>query len=433
MDKKILSEELERMLGLFGHKRGVVVSEQKYNTKGNLIVKDRKYKENKIPDWGKSTKGTLDLTQSSGKFSKFIVPDYWLDMLNYTKKDYLFEPNQILYITLSTIAGWYGDNTTEETTKKPEEPNPISISFNLTDPFIFDTTNLTEEASKKFDDFIEKYNSEKKTHSDIWPDFLEFIKNNGGVKVIGYASQDGNPNDRDGGRLPACSTYGVGKGPRNQYNLCLSIERAKIIKDKIIEKIPELKDSIVSEGLGETCNFGPCWTKNNRVTPRDTRENRRFEVIIPKYSDIKKPPIEVEPDEPDVTEPKKIGWLDVKTYTELYGPNDIKFKVKYIKDKKQGIIIYLGDITDENILSIIENVPERDSQSINGKSSVDCELNENGCKIKAGDSVIEFKKWYKYDPSSPSEFLLESGEAVFKEKVADNEVRLFRVKVTIMK
>jgi hypothetical protein len=63
MDKKMLSEELERMSYLFGHKRGVVVSEQIFGKKKKKNT-DYLSEARERPDWSGSNSGKVDFGYS---------------------------------------------------------------------------------------------------------------------------------------------------------------------------------------------------------------------------------------------------------------------------------------------------------------------------------------------------------------------------------
>lgn len=109
---------------------------------------------------------------------------------------------------------------------------PKKYTFLLQDPFEFDSDILTEKGKKDLN-----------LQLDSLRVFLDGAFKLGKLKdvldspitLLGYASSDADPSAMDGGNLPACSQYGKGKGPRKNYDLCLSQERANRVKEKFDE------------------------------------------------------------------------------------------------------------------------------------------------------------------------------------------------------
>ncbi len=155
-----------------------------------------------------------------------------------------------------------------------------------------DSAILTQDAKDIIDENIVKY----------WNDIPQFRKeeylqflNDNPVTVNAYASIDALSNFPDGGRLPDCSEYGVGKGPRYKYNECLSKARV----NAVVEYLKTIADGafanakFVAVGKGETNEWSKLvWDQSKISLDKDVkspyseeqlRPDRRFEVKFPKY------------------------------------------------------------------------------------------------------------------------------------------------------
>jgi hypothetical protein len=153
----------------------------------------------------------------------------------------------------------------------------IEIPFSFTEPFIFDTIELTSEVQSEFDkkvELLKSYLEQVKGYSD-------FLKGKT-ILVRAYASRDNDPTKKVSGKFTPCK--GFGDGTRGQYNQCLSQKRAEKIVKLLSSEFPEL--NFKPRGMGETDSFGPGWTTNNSPTPAQTQPNRRFDVLIPKFTRV---------------------------------------------------------------------------------------------------------------------------------------------------
>jgi len=105
---------------------------------------------------------------------------------------------------------------------------PEKFTFLLQDPFEFDSDILTEKGKKDLEEQLKKLN---KFLTGAFR--LGRLKNilDRPITLLGYASSDADPSAMDGGNLQACSQYGKGKGPRKNYDLCLSQQRANRVKE----------------------------------------------------------------------------------------------------------------------------------------------------------------------------------------------------------
>lgn len=143
-----------------------------------------------------------------------------------------------------------------EKTIVPKEP----IELDIQSPFIFDKTELTDEAKKSFEEFIEKIKQ-----------YYQGVSAN--VDVIASASIDGDPNQK----LQNGMT-------RKDYDLDLSQRRAKEIANKLTSEVGISTLRFIPKGIGQTTAYGPGWTKESKTTPDQTAPNRRLIVKLPEIT-----------------------------------------------------------------------------------------------------------------------------------------------------
>jgi outer membrane protein OmpA-like peptidoglycan-associated protein len=189
------------------------------------------------------------------------------------------------------------DDELPERCKGKSRPVVFDFVVETNKNFVFDQADLTQEAKDKIDsEIVDKWNKIPQNRKE---GYLEFLKDKT-INVNAYASIDALSNFPDGGRYAGCSNYGVGKGPRVKYNLCLSQARA----ESVVEYLKTIADgafkdvNFVAVGKGETNQFsGLKW--DNEAKPKivngvpvnvksrygtdETKSDRRFEVKFPKW------------------------------------------------------------------------------------------------------------------------------------------------------
>lgn len=153
----------------------------------------------------------------------------------------------------------------------------IEVPFSFTEPFIFDTVDFTPETQSNFDKQINLL----KTYLENIEGYKEFLSRKR-IIVRAYASRDNDPSAKVQGKYRPCK--GFGDGTRGQYNQCLSQARAEKIVELLSAEFPDLKFN--PQGMGETDSFGPGWTESDSPTTTQTQPNRRFDVIIPKFTRV---------------------------------------------------------------------------------------------------------------------------------------------------
>ena len=187
-------------------------------------------------------------------------------------------------------------------TQTPPPPVADSFEFVLEDNFIFNTITLTPEGVRKYNEkkyelgsFLKKISRLQTTPGNTTvSDIL-----NTDVKIYGYASIDGDPNENvTNGREIYEPCRGSGNGSRKDYNMCLSQKRAEYIANDLNNFIGEITlpdgDTILSRfgnntvknwavgiGEGETSQFsGKKWPGTKGDT-KATAPDRRV-VFTPK-------------------------------------------------------------------------------------------------------------------------------------------------------
>lgn len=158
--------------------------------------------------------------------------------------------------------------------KPPEQPTymtPINVEpMALADVFEFGTVDFKDEArtNQRIQQFVQQI---KGYIEKFGGPFIEHMKKETPT-IYGYASRDGDPNQKIVGDYQPCSASGT----RGEYDLCLSSERAKAIAEILNQSLPELDGAFQSKGVGETTEWGPGWTPDNPTIPEQTAPNRRY-------------------------------------------------------------------------------------------------------------------------------------------------------------
>ena len=188
-----------------------------------------------------------------------------------------------VYITTDSHAVGFSDlsitkvEVSSDNKRDPRDPEPASVNLKVMgeDPFDFDQAELTDTAKTILDNLHEKISSVGTEYgSDFSDSYYKFLKSKP-IIVRAYSSIDASSNFPDGGSYAGCSQYGKGKGPRKEYNKCLSQARA----EKVVEYLKN-KDGILSElkyepiGMGETNKFSKLvWSESNETFPKNAKKS----------------------------------------------------------------------------------------------------------------------------------------------------------------
>jgi outer membrane protein OmpA-like peptidoglycan-associated protein len=167
--------------------------------------------------------------------------------------------------------------TTTGTTVTPPVYNSINISFGestMSDPFVIGKAELKPEAKAKLDEYIIKVLDFKKQNGDeAYKKYIEFLSSKKPIGVNGYASRDSDPK----------MVYRNGK-TAEQNDLELSQQRAGVIVNYLVDKLPELNGILAGVGKGQTTQFGgeeSGWPATDKTK---YGVNRRFVIEIPNFS-----------------------------------------------------------------------------------------------------------------------------------------------------
>lgn len=151
-----------------------------------------------------------------------------------------------------------GQYNTSFNSNKPEEvPVDKPFELNITSPFNFDSVELTNEAQKEFNNFVQ---SIKSNYSNV----------EGDVEVICSSSIDGNPEGK------------VASGQkRKDYDMDLSKKRAQKIATTLKSSLPGIKLNFIPKGIGETDQFAPGKKFPEVTNQNETAPNRRLIIKLP--------------------------------------------------------------------------------------------------------------------------------------------------------
>lgn len=161
---------------------------------------------------------------------------------------------------------------------KPPEQKPGQLPqdqvriqpMGLADVFEFGTVDFKDpgRTNQRIQQFVQQF---KENIERFGTPFIEHIQSQNPT-IYGYASIDGDPNQKIVGEYQPCSASGT----RAEYDTCLSNERAKVIADILNKSLPELNGVFTGKGVGPTTKWGPGWTPENPTVPEQTAPNRRY-------------------------------------------------------------------------------------------------------------------------------------------------------------
>ena len=192
---------------------------------------------------------------------------------------------RVYAISLNSIEGPQGTGIVD--TPIPPPVISIEIRLDLTDPFKFDKTELTDIGETKLEDFILKIKQVKLKYGEkFYGEYINFLKDNK-IKVTTSSSIDQDPNGKtadsnnsNSTTLESCRV--PGGRLRKEYNKCLSEKRAAAIIQKITEEIPDLNGAFIPNAIGETDQFDP-GKKWPNYKPNETVQNRRLDIDVPVF------------------------------------------------------------------------------------------------------------------------------------------------------
>jgi len=188
------------------------------------------------------------------------------------------------------------DTALGEVKTKPIPPDrfvPRAIGGGTSDPFKFNSIDLSGDGLSLLDIFVNQFLTVKRTDPDLYRTYVNFLNTNAKTKdntkiieVLAYSSIDEDPEQTINYVEGVNAVLGCGgRQLRKLYNQCLSQKRAEKIAGILNEKLPDFPE-FIGIGMGETKQFNNIgWTKENPTKDTETLPNRRFEVNLPQYED----------------------------------------------------------------------------------------------------------------------------------------------------
>ena len=237
---KNISEEIKRMKDLFGfeykNNSHDVLSEEVIN---RSIIKEQSSRQIMDQKQGISRRERKKRAKARREGAGSIVAPNWGDNkrgdLNFGSTGV---PGGVLaYLEIDGIESYIKTMSLALTTQQIGEPGmppddpittqlgPITLALNLTDPFDFNSIALTTQGQTDFDAWVATYNQLRQNNIAVWPAYLQFLRDQGGIPLNGYASRDEDPNVSIKGEYAPCRRESGQL--RSAYNLCLSQARAQ--------------------------------------------------------------------------------------------------------------------------------------------------------------------------------------------------------------
>ena len=174
------------------------------------------------------------------------------------------------------------------------EPEPdvfareIVFTFQVTDPFEFDSPGLTDNAEASIKNEMNKVYALKE--QGFLEDYLKTKINGKDIIVNAYSSIDAKSDDIGGGAVKECKP---GKVTRKKYNLCLSQKRAETIVNHLKSTYSDIfgKANLIAKGMGELKSpnsvdlpYNDPKAKKHRDEKRvATQKDRKFVINLPPY------------------------------------------------------------------------------------------------------------------------------------------------------
>ena len=191
-------------------------------------------------------------------------------------------------LNMGTKAGLSGGNIIifkEPDPDPTDDPDPVSIdiNFKLSDPYVFDSVELSDKGNKQYRKFLKIYNKTKKDNSDKWEDYINFLKSKTPLYLNAFSSKDGNPDTiiakKESTTTKTYEDCRVSGGrSRESYDKCLSEARAKEMVKRLETDIPELKGVFTPVGKGYKISSNS-WTEGKSDhNYKNTANDRYFNV-----------------------------------------------------------------------------------------------------------------------------------------------------------
>jgi len=228
--------------------------------------------------------GFKDMYVVSNK-KQFNEIKWFVDLIN---KNIEFKDFEKTYaVTLNSGNPYRPAYSTEKnipTTNETEEFVPLQIGDAISDPFAYDSADLSGEGIKLLNNFAKQFTDKKTSSPKLHQDYLNSLKGQT-ITVNAYASIDEKSDAIMTGGYTACNKPNQ---TRKAYNQCLSQARAQNVVNELKKLLPDffsVNSGITFKpvGVGETEEFamGKKWPN---ATKDETLPNRRYTVVLPTFS-----------------------------------------------------------------------------------------------------------------------------------------------------
>jgi len=228
--------------------------------------------------------GFKDMYVVSNK-KQFNEIKWFVDLIN---KNIEFKDFEKTYaVTLNSGNPYRPAYSTEKnipTTNETEEFVPLQIGDAISDPFAYDSADLSGEGIKLLNNFAKQFTDKKTSSPKLYQDYLNSLKGQT-ITVNAYASIDEKSDAIMTGGYTACNKPNQ---TRKAYNQCLSQARAQNVVNELKKLLPDffsVNSGITFKpvGVGETEEFamGKKWPN---ATKDETLPNRRYTVVLPTFS-----------------------------------------------------------------------------------------------------------------------------------------------------
>jgi hypothetical protein len=388
MDKKILSEELERMLGLFGHKRGVVVSEQTYSDKGSLKAKDRKWKMEKPGNWRRGKKGEISFVSDEelkGNAEIKSIPNAVKVRYNGVSYD-LYADTYIPTIYKQFLG------SSEPPTPPTKEPGGNVPPKNKPLPGLtLDGDNLPFNDNQIGPKFSDKRFEKAKIEIDGLILAISNYINGGCYPSLKYfeftgSADSANPTqtNADHTSFGFSSNYN-GLRDLNKMNLFLAENRAKNITKYVVDKVKEstgidlIADGKIKYGepisyLGQQNRRGSEW-RSVKITPTQDECISSKPILGSETSGTGLPGSEGNVKTDEVKQPTNVEFIDLSMYG---GPDKVPVG-RYVGGGNSEL--YIGeDLCNQygvNINEVLTLMPAYEGIRFDGESRVNGKIENN--------------------------------------------------------
>lgn len=298
--------------------------------------------------------------------------------------------------------------------KDDPDPDPVSIdiNFKLSDPYVFDSVELSDKGERQYQNFLNIYNETKEDNSDKWVDYIKFLKTKTPLYLNAFSSKDGNPDTIVAKKGSSTTTYKdcrvSGGRTRESYDKCLSEARAKEMVKRLETDIPELKGVFTPVGKGYKISSNS-WTEGKtNHNSKNTAKDRYFNVVSwPSYTyeadivDVEKENDEVEDIETLFDVNKHPQGLDPMGEWEIGKELGIGNQiVRFWKAKNsENMLVLMDDLKNIfdslgiDIGSKIHGYYGYREGGLNGQYKFKVMLNDEGVTAYVPDGPLFFKGW----------------------------------------